>query len=805
VILLQVALAFLVGVAVAALGLDAGWPLLVLGGAGLSLGWVLAGHRRQAVLASVLLLVALLGVNAYVGARPLADPGGIAALNDLKDGNGRDLAVSIRGTVVDEPKEGEVTRRFTVDVDSYRYTAGDWRSAEGKVRVVSRLYPEYARGDVLELTGRLQEPPVLDTFDYREYLARRGVVSTALYPSIRVLEAATPAGPRSWLDGARGTLARSLMGALPEPESALARGILLGQRASIPDAVTDDFNRAGISHLIAISGQNVVLVAGSVVATLAGFIGRRPATGIAIAVVWLYVAFVGASPTVLRAGIMGTVMLGAEIAGRPGRGLSSLVLAAAVMVALNPLVVDEVPFQLSFAACLGIVLLQRPLRDFMEPSLQRLPGWLARPVAENLGVTSAAGLAVLPVIGLTFGRVSLISLPANLFAVPAFVLALYGSFFSAVLGAVLPDAGRLAAGIAYLPLTFLVRLGSLASGLPIASAQVDTLAAIAAAVITYAFLASIYFHLRERTTAEEPPRSAPPLRPAIAGAALMTVAAVMTWWSALEPDNDRLSVTILDIGQGDAILIESPAGHRILVDGGPSGARLLNALGRALPVWERRIDLIVLTHPQDDHVTGFVELLRRFEVGAALAGPLGGESGAYLAFRQELTRRRVPLFTTAAGQRIDLGDGVSLEVLAPPEDGPHGTEDDVNNNSIVLRLVHGDVSFLLTGDLAAEGEVALLASGAGVRSTVLKVGHHGSDGSTMPWFLEAVQPEFAVISSGEDNTFGHPSPTTRLRLAGIPLLRTDRNGDVRFETDGSALWVRSQRGDSELLEPVASR
>jgi competence protein ComEC len=139
-------------------------------------------------------------------------------------------------------------------------------------------------------------------------------------------------------------------------------------------------------------------------------------------------------------------------------------------------------------------------------------------------------------------------------------------------------------------------------------------------------------------------------------------------------------------------------------------------------------------------------------------------------------------------------------VLGPPPEGLNGSEDDLNNNSVVLRLVYGGVSFLLTGDLAAEGEAALLASPADLHATVLKVGHHGSDGSTTPAFFDAVAPSIAVISVGADNVFGHPSPTTRLRLAGIPLLRTDANGDVRFETDGTALWVDFARGGYSLVD-----
>jgi competence protein ComEC len=257
-------------------------------------------------------------------------------------------------------------------------------------------------------------------------------------------------------------------------------------------------------------------------------------------------------------------------------------------------------------------------------------------------------------------------------------------------------------------------------------------------------------------------------------------------------------VSILDVGQGDAILIETPAGQRILVDGGPSADRLNLALGRELPVSAHRIDLMVLTHGQDDHVTGLVSVLDRYDVGTVLTSPMLGKTAAYGAWREALSQEDVPLREAVAGEWVDLGNGARLEVLAPPTRLLAGTDDDLNNSSVVLRLVYGEISFLLTGDLASEGEESLLRNGGQLRSTVLKVGHHGSDTSSTATFLAAVQPRLAVVSVGAENTYGHPSPTTRLRLTGIPLLRTDEHGTVRLRTDGRRLTADVQRGREKV-------
>ena len=791
-ILFQAALAFLAGVSLAALGSSDWWPAATLGGAGVCFGALLARRMREAATFGVLLLLVLVGVDRYEESLPASQPQGIALLND------RDTPVILRGVIVDEPEEGDRTQRFTLRVDEADAGAG-FQAADGRVLVVTRLFPAYDYGAVLELTAHLETPPRLDSFDYREYLARRGVHSQALFPEqARVIGADAGSDLTGLLIETRRPLGEALERALPEPESALARGILLGQRAAIPPDLSDDLNRAGISHLVAISGQNVAIVAGVLVASLSWWLGRRPATAVAIALVLLYAVFVGASPSVMRAALMATVMLGATLAGRPGSALGAVALTAAILVAWRPLIVDDVSFQLSFAATLGIVLAAKRIQDILEPRLSRLPGWLGVFLTENAAITTAASLAVLPVIAGSFGRLSIVSLPANLLAAPVFVLALGASFLAAIAGTIHEELGLLVGQIAYLPLTYLVRLGRFAADLPLASVELEGFG-FSEVFLTYGLLALAWLVLRSRPLPDIETARPRPLRPAIAISAALAVAALLIWGSVLRPQDGRLQVTVLDVGQGDAILIETPAGHRILVDGGPSGARITQALGRVLPPSVRSIDLLVLTHAQEDHVAGLVEVLQRYDVGAVLAGLLLGKTAVYRAWLDEIERTGVPTSTAEAGQTMELGGGAFFEVLAPASRLLTGTEDDLNNNSVVLRLVYGQVSFLLTGDLAAEGEIALLETPFDLRATVLKVGHHGSDGSTKAAFLNAVSPAVAVISAGAENTFGHPSPTTRLRLAGVPMLRTDENGDVRFETDGASLWIDAAHGGYSIV------
>ena len=588
---------------------------------------------------------------------------------------------------------------------------------------------------------------------------------------------------------------------MPEPEAALAKGILLGLRSSIPRDLTDDFNRSGISHLVAISGYNVMLLAGFSVASLAWIIGRRWAICCSIFIIVFYAVLVGASPSVLRATIMAVVVLTASLAGWPRESLHALILTAALLTFWQPLIVDDVAFQLSFAATLSIVLFASRIQDLAALHLRRLmPEAMARLVGDHLAVTAAASLAVMPIIAITFDRISPIALATNLVIVPVFPLVLGASGVTAIAGVLDTGLGRLVGEVAYLPLAYMVEVGRFGASLPGAAVPIAGLGSREALIAYVGIAGAGLVLLRSSRRMVEPLASARLTSVSIATVGLVVIAGAV-WWSALDSGDSRLRVTILDVGQGDAILLETLAGHRLLIDGGRSGSRLLQELGEVVPANDRRIDVVLLTHAQDDHLVGLVPVVERYEVGQAISGELEGETGAYVAWRDALERRNIPLIIASAGQQAELGSGVYLEVLSPKEGGVSGGSDILNENSLILRLVYGEVSFLLTGDVTEVGEDLLLDSRGDLHATVLKVAHHGSDGSSSARFIAAVDPYIAVISVGTDNPFGHPSPTTRLRFAGIPILRTDLNGRLEFITDGINLWLRVEKGTAELVEP----
>lgn len=214
-----------------------------------------------------------------------------------------------------------------------------------------------------------------------------------------------------------------------------------------------------------------------------------------------------------------------------------------------------------------------------------------------------------------------------------------------------------------------------------------------------------------------------------------------------------------------------------------------------MPFWDKSLDLVVLTHPHDDHVTGLVGVVQRYTVGQVLESGFELDTPAYEEWRRLIDEKDIQRSIVRAGQQIDLGEGIGLEIIYPQKEFLEGTESDGNNNSVVLRLVWKDVSFLFTGDIDEEAERAILYSDQWyeLNSTVLKVAHHGSSQATSSQFLAAVDPEVAVISVGKDNAFGHPSDETLAKLDGVKLYRTDEQGTISFSTDGQRLWVATER------------
>jgi len=668
-------------------------------------------------------------------------------------------------------------------------------------------------GDRLLLRTRVELAEDFDDFAYREYLARQGIGAIARARGAEVLPGS--GGPGVAMAALRGSLLHGLNRLVAEPEAALGAGILLGVRASIAPEINDAFAAAGLTHVVAISGWNIAIVAALVMALVRPLETRRggrwSTAALAAAVVGGYVILTGASPSVVRAALMAGAMLVGRLGGTRAHASSALGLAALVMLLVAPAVLWDVGFQLSLLATAGLIWFGRSI----ERRLGGWPAWIREPVA----LTMAAQLTTLPVILVNFERLSIVAPLSNVLVVPLVPLVMLASACASVAGVVLEllplgpigDAvAWFAGGAAWLLLWAMITIGQLTAGLPLAAVDVSIPPPLAVAWFPLLWLTA--WSLHSDTPTDDEGRAVPD--EAMTGAmaalarlcrplpALVALTVVLGAISVGARPDGALHVTALDIGQGDAILVETPGGATMLVDGGPDPELTLRRLGANLPFSTRRIDLLVLSHPHQDHVAGLVDVLDRFRIGLLVHAGIDFENAAYDRLLADAARASVPVHLARAGDMFALDGATSIEVLYPAEGDASAPlpDGDINNGSVVMLLRHGGFTALLTGDAEAPIEAALIGRGRLGPIDLLKVGHHGSHSSTTPGLLDATRPSVAVISSGEGNEYGHPAPETLATLAahpGILVHRTDLDGDVEVVGDGRAYRVRTDAGWGE--------
>jgi len=797
------ALIFLSGAWVAGIYLGSRFalpPALILTGLlPLPLLFFFRKKRKAIILAAVCLIAFFGGALCYQASLPPNDE------SHLRFYNGQE--VEIKGTVSANPEIKDKSTHIRLSVSQ---TNGE--EVSGEVLLFVPRYPLYDYGDVLRVEGKLETPAQLGDFDYKGYLESRGIYSTMLYPDIEVLETGKGFPPLGWVYELKNSLSRSIAQTMPEPAASLAQGVVLGIRYNIPQSIKDDFARTGTAHLLAISGLHLSILAGILLSLGIRLFGKKRYIYIwlALGVIWLYALITGLNPPVVRGAIMASLFLSAELLGRQRTAITSLAFAAAIMVAIDPHILRDAAFQLSFLGMAGLIFIAPPLMSLGRKLVAATIGEegagssIAIIVTDSFSVTLAAIIAVWPVVAHYFGIVSLVGPLATFLTLPALPALIVLGAVGGIIGlAFLP----IAQGIGWLAWLFasymLLVVRGLAS-LDISAVEADWVNP-ALIISYYAVLAVVIWLVSSRRLLPKvgdwlkdgASRSASlvarlPLRwvvPPLLILAILTTAAAATM-----PD-DKLRVSFLDVGQGEAILIQKGS-QQVLVDGGPSPQLLSLELGEKMPFWDRTIELVVLSHPHADHITGLVEVLKRYRVERVLYP----ESDYGLPICQEwlglIGEKDIEGTIAQAGQEIDLGDGVTMKVLNPPATPLSGTNSDINNNSVVLNLSAGEVSFLLTGDIEREAEFGLIARGGNLSVTVLKVGHSGSKTSTTPDFLAAVSPAAAVISVGE-NSYGHPHGEVIDRLEETLgkdyIYRTDERGTIEFITDGERLWVRVGR------------
>lgn len=766
--------------------------------------------------------------------------------------------VTVRGKVANDPEATGGRIRFALDVETLdgQFRELDLGLPAGGARLLVYAHPApelvsqrslpYIRfGDWLELSGRLQRPQPIEGFDYPAYLESKGIFAV-LWASESALLPERPGGNEDssararadgladrfmgWVFDMRRQLFRSLDKSLPPEQAALAQALLLGLRGQLPGDVTDNFRQTGTSHLLAISGLHLGIFLLVAVGVLQGTLGRHTPIPllVTLGLVWLYVLLSGAPPSVIRAALMGSIYLAALGLGRPRESLlPALSLSALVMTAIDPVLATQISFQLSIAAMAGIALSlpwQEAAARFIEtrfqatkwnwgPALGALVGW----ATAGMVISAAATLATLPLVLIHFQQLPLLGVPATIIATPLLPFCLVGAAAVAALGLVHPLLGQALGLVGAIPLTLLLQLVEWTPNWTVAVTLEDpglawawygTLLGVLVLADTRVYRVRVLSRLamlagttrgRDEVLVAGGRLGSAPSGVILLSVAMLVLPAAYLIAQIIGGNDSRLHVHFLDVGQGDSILIELPEGGQVLVDGGPDYASGTQAMAGVLPPWDRSLDLLVATHLDADHSRGLLKTLYNYRVGQVLVGAPDPQSLLYPEWSAALGRGGHNAVEVVAGQTITLDGNVSLRVLHPPSVPLRGPAWDANNTSVVIQLAYGEITFLLAGDIEAEAELYLVKNADSLESDVLKAAHHGSNSSSTDAFLAAVNPQWAVISAGQDNQYGHPHPEVLSRLEKTVgkwgIFDTASRGTISFSTDGKRLWVKTERGN----------
>jgi competence protein ComEC len=585
---------------------------------------------------------------------------------------------------------------------------------------------------------------------------------------------------------------------MPAREAALARGFVLGEDGRIDAETRESFRRSGLSHLLAVSGQNVALLALLAMPLLAA-LGMPLRTRLVwvLGLIAAYVPLAGAGPSIQRAAIMGALSVLATLSGRRASRLYALVVAAVVMLVVEPEIAADIGWQLSFAAVLGILLLAAPLRTAIARRIGA-DGW-RRTLSEGAAMTIAATLATAPLIAFHFEEASTTTLFANLLALPAVAPAMWLGMLGAAAGQVPGVPIEALNAVNSLLLAYIAQVATWCGRPSWACLQVRL--GMGGLLVSYASIAAVAMYAArssrrrrlERLRKPKPadgPQSAQigrfaARRRGVALVSALGLGVLGLGWGVAVPSGGAaprppvgLRVSVLDVGQGDAILLQPRHAPALLVDGGPPGDGLGEKLRAA---GAERLGAAIVTHDQSDHAGGIRELLGTMPVGRLLFGVLRRQTLAEAAAAGVSGRR------LARGSELRSGR-LQLEVLWPPAEllaGPRAGEDP-NQLALVMLARWRRFSMLLTAD--AEAEAIPIDPGP---IDVLKVAHHGSDDAGLDELLDRTRPQLAVISVGAGNPFGHPTAATLATLAShdVPVLRTDRDGTVVLDVTGESIRV----------------
>lgn len=754
----------------------------------------------------------------------------------------------ISGTVIETP--GVSRLRQTCVIDDIEITGArrdPYQRVRGRIRVsIYETEPMVQVGDRIAFFSSIR--PFTNfknpgAFDYREYMRFRLIWGTAYTDThkIQVMPDEEDGGPTWRIQSIREALSGQIQRAADTDARAVLMALLLGERRQIPDELREAFNRAGVSHILAISGLHVGIVATAAFFAFKwllsflppllwrGWVGKGAAI-LAVMPVIFYGLLAGMSPSTQRAVIMISVFLMTYLLEKEHDIFNTLALAGLVILIFDPPALFSVSFQLSFSAVAAILYGLEKSQKGIHHVTRPLPK-PAKPVIGFMWVTCLAILGTAPVVMYYFNQLPVFGVLANLAIVPliGFISMPMGLFSILVLNLFSVEAAVLGLRLSAWVLDGSIRLIDLIARCPFSA--VKTVTPSLPEILCYYLFLWCLFNIRRPAGAsyesmpaatDTPSHQLKPTRhqrwhkllicrgTLVLPVLLITViiaAADTAYWAHKRFFDDSLRVTIIDVGQGSAALLELPRGHCVLIDGGGFSDNTIFDMGRwvlAPYLWRNKIqtvDTVILSHPDADHVNGLVYILKHFRVGRVISTREPSDHGEYMEFAALIRDKKIPYPDFRSLPRSFTINGVFFDILYPPDDfmDPDAAQPrrNPNDNSLVIRATHGNNAVLFPGDITAEAENELMAMHPdGLEAAVLIAPHHGSRTSSTPAFLDAVNPRAVIVSSGRPATFPAAEVMERYENRGIIVFRTDTHGAVRIISDARRLTYKPMLGNT---------
>jgi competence protein ComEC len=699
---------------------------------------------------------------------------------------------------------------------------GAYIPVAGQIRLIIPADINYSYGDFIRFHCALKKIQSFRNpggFDYERYLNSQGIYATGFIADtsgIILLRGNAASYLKLRLESFRMHLREMIYRNAPSPQREIIEAMTIGNQTAIPTDIRDNFSKTGTSHILSISGLHIGMVAAmaffiiSLLLKSSEYLMLRfniikVSAAVAFILVLFYALIAGMGVTVLRSALMALVFLIALIFGRQRDLYNTLALAGLVILIISPTALFDISFQLSFLAVLSLIYIVPRFGNLSFGQLSILPAWsqsIIRYLYISIIVCLAATIGTLPLIVYYFNRVSNVTIIANLIAVPLLgTLALATAMLFLLTALFLPAVAgffvKITSLFVMISIEIINKLASFAwSSFNITRPNIAEIAFFYLSIILLVQLADSRKGMKGNFLHH------PQILRYVLIFTLIFFAGDVIYLSLKDKLSSDLRITAIDVGQGSAILVRFPGGENMLIDGGGFADSSFDTGKMVIAPYlykERisKIDTVILTHPHPDHMLGLLYILDNFNVQEFWSTGRTGDDEYSQKLKKIIGERKIKSVSFSQDTPVKIMGGTNIQVLWPPPAtgvvGKELSDEDVNDTSLVFRITHNKVAFLVTGDISAKIEDILVRSGRDLKSDVLFVPHHGSVHSSSSGFIKKVACRYAVISAGINNTFRHPHPLTLERYwkAQAYVFRTDQNGAITFRTDGNLLTTET--------------